>query len=127
MFQTHSYTWSVSIEFSACRKGHAMWVILVDARMCLPEYRKYNITSSLHRREFGNDLIARLRNETFVPCILENFMRGISFYHNTCPDYIFRWTKTLLMFLADRKIQYWIRVKVTMMIICSRCMIRSGG
>ena len=73
------------------------------------------------------DSIALLNNATFIPSSLELLMRIIHFYHETCPEYPFRWENMFLLCIVDRAKHYKRGVEGIMMIIWRWFQLRRGG
>ena len=106
---------------------YAQWVIIVERTECKPDYLRY--ATLLHRSSVGNaimGLICHLNNATIVPSHLDNFTRSIKFYHETCPDYPFRWRNMFLLCIADTGVHYSRRVESIMMIIWRWFQLRVG-
>ena len=109
------------------RRHYACWVIVVDRSSCRPKYVRY--ANLLHRSTVGNyvmDCMRSLSNAIFVPGYLENLVASINFYHETCPDYPFRWKNLFLLCIADTTVHYSRRAEGVMMIIW-RWFVRSFG
>ena len=110
------------------QRNYVSWVIVVDAKASKPEYHRY--ATLIHRCTFGNlimDSIAHLENATFVPTSLDNLMRSIHFYHETCPYLLFWWKNMFLLIIADSAIRYTKRVERIMIIILRWFLLRRGG
>ena len=107
---------------------YAQWVIVVDGRACKPEYLRY--ATLLHWCTVGNtiiDLICQLKNATTIPSYLDNLTQSINFYHESCPDYPFRWRNMFLLCIADATVHYSRRIGSIMMIIWHWFQLRRGG
>ena len=107
---------------------YAQWVIVVDGRTCKPEYLRY--ATLLNRCTVGNasmEAICELRNATTVPSYLDHLTRSINYYHESCPDYPFRWKNMFLLCIADATVHYSRRVENIMMIIWRWFQLRRGG
>ena len=102
------------------RRHYACWVILVDASSHRPEYVRH--ATLLHRSTVGNsvmDCIDYLNNAIFVPSCLEHLVASINVYHETFPDYPFRWKNMFLLCIADKTVHYSRRSEGVIMIIWS--------
>ena len=113
---------------STRRRHYASWAIIVDKKASKPEYLCY--ATLINRCTVGNlimDSISHLENATFVPSHLNSITRSMNFYHETCPDFPFRWKNMFLLIIADNTIHYSRRMERIMLIILRWFLLRRGG
>ena len=116
------------MALSTRRRHYESWVILVDERRCRPEYQWH--ATLLHRSIIGNsvmDSITLLKNAIIPPSSLESFMRSLHLYHESCPEYPYRWKNTFLLCIADSTKQNKRGVEGIMLIIWRWFQTRRGG
>ena len=110
------------------RRNYVSWVIAVDTKASKPKYQW--CATLIHRCTVGNlimDSIVHLENATFVPTSLNNLMRSIHFYHETCPDFPFWWKSRFLLIITDCTTHYTRWVERIMIIILRWFSLRRGG
>ena len=113
---------------STRQRHYESWVILVDDRICRPEYLRH--ATLLHRSIIGNSLmdsITLLKNAIIPPSSLDSFMRSLHLYHESCPEYPYRWKNLFLLCIADSAKHFKRGVEGIMMIIWRWFQTRRGG